>query len=132
MPSSLLLLAPVFILFEMAQLVMAERYIGVRQIKNGQHPLDINPVGPPLIPQIWIAMLVAYWFYMVALVFVPGAGFQAFIILMTTLVGTSLRRSLGMRWALVVMTFEGAIRMGLLTNILVNVFLHGGDPMGVW
>jgi len=131
-PQAILLLPPFFILFEMAQLVVAERYIGVKQIRGGIHPLEQHPRGPRLLPELWLGCLIVYWFYMVALLFVPGVTFQAFILVFVTLLGTSLRRSFGMRWALVVMTFEGAIRMGLLINILVNVFLHGGDPAGPW
>ena len=122
----LIYLAPVFILFELIQLLMAERYIGIKQIRTGTHPLESPRRPPEWVSALWLAGRVLTWLYLILLVFDPRGGLQGFIMLMVTAIAAGLRRSLGMKWALVIMTVEGAVRMGLLANLLMTVFLFDG------
>ncbi len=125
----LFLLAPLFILFELFQLVLAERYIGVKQIRKGEHPLDAGAMLPDWLALTWITGIILTWFYMVALLWSPLGSYQGLGMLLISLLGLVLRRSLGLKYALVVMTVEGAVRMGLLANMLISHFLFEGRQM---
>lgn len=120
-------LAPLFIIFDFAQLILAERFIGVKQIRDGRHPLDSGWDKPAWLAALWLLGTAALWFYMVALIFTPWGGIHGFIMLAISVLGLVLRRALGLRFALVVLTVEGAARMGLLVNLLISVHLWGGS-----
>lgn len=122
----LALIAPVFILFDMVQLIVAERFIGVKQIREGMHPLESGKVGPTWMAVIWVVGTFAYKIYMLVLVFSPQGGLQGFIMLFATLAGFALRRSMGLKYALVILTLEASVRMGLLVNFMVSVFFWEG------
>lgn len=121
---TLIYLSPIFIIFEMLQLVVAERYIGIKQIKTGKHPLESGTQGPEWLAALWIIGLFAYWVYILALVFNPLTSMQGIIMAFISLVGVALRRTMGIRWALVIMTIEGAVRMGLLANLLISLIFY--------
>lgn len=122
----LIYLAPVFICFELFQLLVAERYIGVKRIREGVHPLDAKQRLPEWMAAMWVIGRILTWLYLILLVFDPRAGLQGFIMIVVTILATGLRRALGLKWALVIMTIEGSIRMGMLANILMTVFLFDG------
>lgn len=126
MTSLLVILAPVFIVLELAQLLVAERFIGVRQIRANRHPLDEYPEGKPWITAAWLAYFVAVWCYLFALALNPLTSIQGVVLLLVGILGFAFRRIAGLKWALVVMTIEGAIRMGLWVNILVGWFFFDG------
>jgi len=122
----LIYLAPFFIGFELLQLLAAEKYIGVKQIRSGQHPLEMEQRLPEWGAALWVFGRVLSWLYMILLVFDPRAGVQGFLMLMITLLAAGLRRKMGLKWALVIMTVEGAVRMGMMVNLLMTVFLFNG------
>ena len=119
----LIYLAPVFIAFELIQLIVAERFIGIRQLREGRNPLDSAMAGRNVLAGLWLAGIFLYWSYMVVLVWDPRAGLQGMMMILTTIAGLMLRRALGLRFALVILTIEGAIRIGLLANLLLAVFV---------
>ncbi len=122
----LIYLAPFFIAFELVQLLVAERYIGIRQIRAGQHPLDAVKRLPEWCAALWVLGRALTWLYMLLLIFDPRAGVQGFLMFFVTLIAAGLRRKTGLKWTLVIMTVEGAVRMGMLVNIMMTVFFFNG------
>lgn len=116
----LLFFALIFISYEMLQLVLAERYIGIKKIRAGVHPLESNAQGPAWIATAWLLGMLSSWVFIVYLLFQYESSIQGFLMVLTSVAGMSLRRSLGIKWALVIMTIEGAIRMGLLANLMIT------------
>lgn len=109
--------APLFLLFEAVQLVISERYLGVKQIERGVDPRELGPPEP--VAAIWVCVVVAYWAWMGAML-VPGFGrAQVVCLLAVSLLGYALRRNCPLKWVLVVMTIEGAIRIGMLVSLMV-------------
>jgi hypothetical protein len=118
----LLWIAPLFALFEIWQIVIAERYMGVEQFARdaGPHPREL---GPGELAAFLCAMGILFnWLYMVGLVASRFSRPAALLMLAVSLIGLTVRRQLGerwwrrfgVRWALVVMTLETAIRLGLV------------------
>lgn len=112
-----LFLTPVFIAFEVWQLVISERYLGIRQIARGTDPrtLGLREVTA----FFWTAGLVFYWVWMFALLLQPFGRAQAACLIAVTLIGFSLRRNCTLKWVLVILTFEGALRVGMLGSLCV-------------
>lgn len=119
----LIYFAPIFILFELVQLTVAERFIGIRQIRQGKSPLDSTAPGRNALAAAWLACIFIYWAYMVLLAWDPRAGLQGILMILASVAGLMLRRVLGIRFALVVLTLEGAVRIGLLANLLLAAFV---------
>ena len=119
--SPLLLLAPFWILFEFWQLVVAERYLGIKQIEQDTDPrtLDLSERRAAF----WSIGLLLEGAWMLALLFERFGRAQALCMLVVTLLGYTLRRSCGLKWVLVILTFEGAIRIGMLFSIC-GMFWH--------
>jgi hypothetical protein len=115
----LLSIAPLFILFEIAQLVVAERYLGIKQMATGRDPRSL-PMSEKL-AFAWTAALFFYWIWIGMLLANSAGRMQALAIFGLSISGLWLRRNLARRWALVVLTFEGALRMGMLIS-LTSVF----------
>lgn len=111
----LLLLAPLFLVFEVWQLVMSERYLGLNQIARNGDPRELG-LGE-VIAFIWSSSLIVYALWMGALLFVSFARLHGLGLLALTGLGFSLRRNTGIKWVLVILTFEGAMRIGLLISI---------------
>ena len=111
----LVLLAPLFIIFEAWQLVISERYLGIKQIARGAdpHSLGLREVTA----FFWSAGLMLYWLWMLAMLLPPFGRAQAACLVMITLVGFSLRRNCSIKWVLVILTFEGAVRIGMLGSL---------------
>jgi len=112
----LVLLAPVFFIFEVWQLVISERYLGLKQIaRNG----DPRTLGLSEITAFcWTAALFTYWGWMFALLLVPFARVHALALLAISIAGYSIRRNVDLRMILVTLTFEGAVRVGLLISLI--------------
>jgi hypothetical protein len=111
----LLYLAPLCLLFEVWQLVIAERHIGIKHIESGIDPRDHSP--GELLSFIWGFGIVFYWIWMI-LMLIPDQGRpQVVAMLVVSLGGYSLRRNSGLKWILVILTVEGAIRMGMLVSL---------------
>jgi hypothetical protein len=61
--------------------------------------------------------LIAYWVWMLVLLTVPVGRVHGLSLLIVTMIGFSLRRGSSLKWVLVILTFEGAIRVGLLFSL---------------
>lgn len=109
-------LAPLFLVFEGWQLVVAERHLGVKQIARNGDPRAEGPTEA--VAAFWTLAIVAYAVWTLALLATGFARAQTLCLIAVTLVGYSLRRNCGLKWVLVVLTVEGAIRIGMLVSML--------------
>jgi len=123
---ALLFLAPLFLVFEIGQLVLCERYMGVKRIAAGVEPRRL-PMNEGLALG-WIAVLVVYWVWTGMILALPFARPAALCIFGVSLVSYALRRNSPLKWALVILTFEGAIRVGMLVSLCgsLGYRLHAG------
>lgn len=119
---SLLLLAPVFLVFELLQLVLGERYLGIRQIAADADPRELPMPG--LLAFTWTAAIVGYALWMLVVLALPLGRVHAMGLLLVTCGGYILRRQCPLPWVLVALTVEGAIRIGLLVSLSVSVWRH--------
>ena len=110
--SSLPLLAPVFLLFEVWQLAIAERYVGIKQIARGTDPRGVGP--GEAVSFLWSVGLIVYGAWVVALLASPLSRACALCLIATTAAGYTFRRNCGLKRILIVMTVEGGIRIGFL------------------
>lgn len=111
----LLLLAPLFLVFEVWQLVMSERYLGLKQIARNGDPRELGL--SEVTAFIWSSSLIVYALWMGTLLLVPFARLHGLGLLALTGLGFSLRRNTSIKWVLVILTFESAIRIGLLISL---------------
>lgn len=111
----LLLPVPLFLAFELCQLVLCERYLGIRQMATGRDPRTL-PMGERL-AAVWCASLGLYWIWIGMLLAWPAGRLQALGLFLVSLGGSFLRRNFPWRRALVVLTFEGALRIGMLVSL---------------
>lgn len=111
----MILLAPLFLIFEVWQLVLSERYLGIKQIARGADPRALG-LGEPT-AFVWSAALIAYALWMLLMLAAPVGRGHAVGLIFVTAVGFSLRRGSPLKWILVILTFEGAIRVGLLISL---------------
>lgn len=114
---TLILFAPLFLIFEVWQLVLSERYLGIKQIARGADPRSLG-LGE-ITAFFWSTALLLYWLWMVLLLIPPFGRVHGLSLLTIALIGFSLRRGTGLKWVLVILTFEGAIRIGLLLSLCV-------------
>lgn len=112
---TVILLTPLFLLFELWQLVLGERYLGVKQIARGVDPRALG-LGEAT-AFCWSAMLVLYWIWMMLLLVPPFCRVHGAGLLLVSMLGFSLRRGCPLKRVLVILTFEGAIRIGLLISL---------------
>jgi hypothetical protein len=110
--SPLVFLTPVWFAFEIIQLIVSERFLGVKQIKADTDPRQLGPRES--LAFLWCMGIMLFWVWLVAMLFQSTGRASVVAMLAITLVGFSVRRSCGLRWALVVLTFEGALRIGML------------------
>ena len=115
----LITLVPLFLVFEIWQLVLCERYLGVRQMATGQDPRTL-PMGERL-AFTWTLLLFLYWVWMGLLLGGSVGRLQALALFLISLGGFLLRRNSPVRWVLHILTFEGALRIGMLVS-LAGVF----------
>ncbi len=118
----LALLTPLFLLFELWQLFLSERYMGIRQIRTNTDPRELPMAG--WISTLWLGGLGLYFLWMILLLFHPIGRAQGLVLLATTAVGYSLRGSCGLKWVLVILTFEGSIRVGMLLSLMLTTWRH--------
>ncbi len=110
------LLAPLFLVFELWQLVVSERYMGLKQIRVNADPREL-PM-PRWMAATWAGGLIVYFTWMTTLLLHPVGRAQGVVLLVVTLGGRALRSTCGLKWVLVVLTFEGSIRVGMLISLL--------------
>src|SRR3954468_23710731 len=115
-----LLLAPLFLFFEVCQLVLSERYLGIKQIARGADPRTLG-LGE-VTAFFWSMTIVVYWFWMILLLALPLGRLHGLGLLTVTAIGFSLRRGAPLKWMLVILTFEGAVRVGLLISLTAMVW----------
>ncbi len=111
----LFLLAPLFLVFELGQLVICERYVGIKQIARQGDPRDVGP--NEFISFLWTSLLVTYWLWMLLLLLEKSSRVHALCLITISIAGWLIRRSCDLKWILVVLTFEGAVRFGLLVSL---------------
>jgi hypothetical protein len=114
---TLVLAAPLFLVFEVWQLVLSERYLGIKQIARGADPRTLG-LGE-VTAFFWSTLLLIYWAWMVLLLVPTFGRVHGLALIVVTMIGFSLRRGSGLKWVLVILTFEGAIRIGLLLSLSV-------------
>ena len=114
--TTLLLLAPLFLAFEVWQLVISERYMGIKQIRVNADPREL-PMSE-WVAAVWSLGLLLYLPWMITLLLHPVGRAQGIVLLLVTAVGYGLRSTCGLKWVLVVLTFEGSIRVGMLISLL--------------
>lgn len=112
---TLILFAPAFLAFEVWQLVLSERYLGIKQIARGADPRSLG-LGE-FTAFVWSVTLLSYWVWMLLLLALPFSRVHGISLLAVSMLGFSLRRGSGLKWVLVILTFEGAIRVGLLFSL---------------
>jgi hypothetical protein len=111
----LALAAPLFLAFEVWQLVVSERYLGIKQIARGADPRALGL--RELTAFFWSTTLILYWVWMVLLLVLPFGRAQAAGLMLVTAIGFALRRGAQLKWVLVILTFEGALRVGFLISL---------------
>ena len=102
-------------LFEFWQLVVGERYLGIKQIEQGTDPRTLYL--SELRAAFWSIAMLAEGGWMIALLFERFGRLQGICMLVVTALGYTLRRNCGLKWVLVILTFEGAIRIGMLLSL---------------
>lgn len=115
-----LFLAPLFLMFELWQLVICERYVGIKQIERNGDPREIGP--GEVISFAWSGTLFVYWAWMMLLLFQSFGRVHGLSLIVVSVLGYGLRRASGLKWLLVILTFEGAVRIGLLFSLCVYVW----------
>ncbi len=110
--TTLIFLAPFFLVFEVVQLVLGERYLGIKQVARGADPraLGLSEVTA----FFWTIGILSYWLWMLVLLLTPLGRAHALGLLIVSSAGFSVRRGTQMKWTLVVLTLEGAVRVGFL------------------
>lgn len=116
----LLLCAPLFLLFELWQLVISERYVGIRQIERNGDPRTLGM--RELTAFCWSMLPFAYWAWMLAILFLPFGSVHGLCLLIISAIGYASRRNCGIKWVLVILTLEGAVRIGLLFSLCVYLW----------
>jgi hypothetical protein len=116
------LLAPLFLLFELGQLVVSERYLGIKQIRVNANPRDL-PMKTWL-AAVWSIGIIVYGGWMVTLLLHPLGRAQGIVLIAVTAIGYSLRSAASLKWTLVILTFEGSIRIGMLLYLIASVWRH--------
>ena len=114
------MLAPFFLVFEVAQLVLSERYLGIKQIARGADPRSLG-LGE-VTAFFWSLTIIGYWLWMLVLLATPLGRAHALGLIVVTAVGFSARRGNRMKWTLVILTFEGAVRVGFLLSLCAMVW----------
>ncbi len=112
------LLAPLFLVFEVWQLIVSERYMGVKQIRVNADPRALPMAG--WMAAVWAGGLLLYFTWMFSLLIHPVGRAQGVVLLAMTAVGYALRTTCGLKWVLVVLTFEGAVRIGMLVSLFAS------------
>ena len=113
--SPLVFLAPLWLLLELAQLVIGERFLGIKQIERGEDPRTRGP--GEFVSFLWSAGIIVYWTWMSLMLTQSVGRPQVLAMLGVSFAGFAIRRICTLKWVLVVLTFEGAIRIGMLISL---------------
>ncbi len=110
------LAAPLFFLFELWQLYVSERYLGIKQIRLNADPREL-PMRTTVAAS-WSMGLMLYGAWMLLLLLHAFGRTQGSVLLAVTIAGYSLRAASGLKWTLVILTFESSIRIGMLVSLM--------------
>lgn len=116
----LALLAPLFFAFELWQLFVGERYLGIKRIRVNTDPREL-PMANAL-AAFWAGGLIVYFLWMATLLLHPVGRAQGAVLLAVTVVGYALRSATSLKWTLVILTFEGSIRIGMLLSLAITTW----------
>jgi hypothetical protein len=116
----LIAIAPLFLIFEVWQLVLSERYLGIKQIARGADPRQLGLRESTAF--FWTVLLIAYWVWMLTLLLFSFSRAHGAGLILVSMIGFSLRRGARFKWVLVILTFEGAIRVGLLLSLFATAW----------
>lgn len=108
-------LAPLFLLFEVWQLVISERYLGIKQIARAADPRTLGLAEVTAF--LWAMAIFVYWVWMLALIFTHVGRVHGIALFLVSMIGYTIRRGAPLKWVLVILTLEGAIRVGLLFSL---------------
>ena len=114
------LLAPLFFAFEIWQLVVSERYMGIKQIKVNADPRELPMAG--WMAAVWAGGLLVYLIWMFSLLLHPIGRAQGLVLIAVSVIGYALRSTSGLKWVLVILTFEGSIRIGMLVSLFASTW----------
>lgn len=117
---TIVLLAPGFLFFEVWQLVLCERYLGIKQIARGADPRTLGL--SEITAFFWSLAIVAYWIWTLLLLLFPLGRMHGLGLMLVTAAGFTLRRGAPLKWILVILTFEGAVRVGLLISLCAMIW----------
>jgi hypothetical protein len=120
--TSLSLLAPIFLVFEIWQLVMSERYVGIKQIARGTNPREMGP--SEFVSCFWSVGIITYALWMASLLVTSNVRVYGLILIAATAIGYSFRRNCGLKWILVILTFEGAVRLTTLAGLSIATWMR--------
>lgn len=115
-PPPIVFIAPLFLVFEIGQLVVAEKLLGVKQIESGKDPRAAGP--GELGSAFWVSCIIAQGAWLLWLLSEDSTRIHAACLMLVSLVGFALRSNCTLRWVLVILTIEGALRMGLMVSML--------------
>ena len=118
--SPLVFLTPLWFVFEVVHLVVSERFLGVKQIEAGTDPRLLGPREP--LAFAWSVGILLFWFWLVAMLFQSTGRAEIVAMIVITLGGFLIRRSCTLKWVLVALTFEGALRIGMLLYLLALIW----------
>ncbi|MBI2497039.1 MAG: hypothetical protein HYV75_03655 [Opitutae bacterium] len=90
--------------------------MGIKQIRVNADPRELPMAG--WMAATWAGGLVVYYAWMTTLLLHPVGRAQGVVLLLVTLIGYGLRTTCGLKWVLVVLTFEGSIRVGMLISLV--------------
>lgn len=119
---SLPFLAPLFLIFEICQLVISERYLGIKQIARGADPRELG-LGE-VTAFFWSSGIFLYWTWMGLLLFSTYGRVHGLGLIVVTAIGFAIRRGAPLKWVLIVLTLEGAVRVGLLFSLCGMLWWH--------
>jgi hypothetical protein len=118
--SPLVFLTPVWFVFEIFNLLACERFLGVKQIEANTDPRQLGPRES--LAFIWTAGIFLFWLWLVAMLFQSTGRAEVVAMIVITAVGFSIRRSCRLKWVLVALTFEGALRIGMLLSLAAQIW----------
>jgi hypothetical protein len=70
----------------------------------------------------WAGGLLVYFSWMFTLLVHPVGRAQGVVLIAMTACGYALRSACGLKWVLVVLTFEGSIRIGMLLSLFASTW----------
>ena len=94
--------------------------MGIKHIRVNADPRELPMARWMAV--VWLAALIVYFIWMGLLLFHPLGRAQGVVLLAVTAIGYSIRSSCGLKWILVVLTFEGSIRIGMLLYLMLAMW----------